>query len=230
MMPQAGGMHVYLLPFPSQSLIPFVGLSLWLDILLCHRDRDDRRGGGGLCTIFWCTVAVDFGRQITDCSPPPLKPLCAVTLNCSVACDWRHRVTDVQQYSGAPLRETDSECIYHSQDGALGGLLVLGILLGRNASALHANFSSPWHARGIDSLGGGLTAATMSGLLIAICLSQTGSLFSADSWHNIAFAAAEVKNPERNVTLAMVIGATVVIVLYVLANIAYLVTLPLEAI
>jgi APA family basic amino acid/polyamine antiporter len=56
------------------------------------------------------------------------------------------------------------------------------------------------------------------------------SLFSADSWHNNAFAAAEVKQPERNVRLAMVIGATVVIVLYVLANIAYLVTLPLEAI
>jgi len=70
----------------------------------------------------------------------------------------------------------------------------------------------------------------MSGLLVAICLSQTGSLFSADSWHNIAFAAGEVKRPERNVTLAMVIGATVVIVLYILANIAYLVTLPLEAI
>ena len=102
-----------------------------------------------------------------------------------------------------------------AKTGALGGPIVLGILLGRNASALHANFSSPWHARGIDSLGGGLTAATMSGLLIAICLSQTGSLFSADSWHNIAFAAAAVKKPERNVTLAMVIGATVVIVLYV---------------
>jgi APA family basic amino acid/polyamine antiporter len=117
-----------------------------------------------------------------------------------------------------------------AKTGALGGLIALGILLGRNASALHANFGSPRHARGIDSLGGGLTAATTSGLLIAICLSQTGSLLSADSWHNIAFAAAEVKNPERNVTLAMVIGATVVIVLYVLANIAYLLTLPLEAI
>ena len=98
-----------------------------------------------------------------------------------------------------------------AKTGALGGLIVLGILLGRNASALHANFSSPWHAPGINSLGRGLTAATMSGLLITICLSQTGSLFSADSWHNIAFAAAEGKNPERNVTLAMVIGATVVI-------------------
>ena len=117
-----------------------------------------------------------------------------------------------------------------AKTGALGGLIVLGIFVGRNSFAVHANFASPWQAHGIDSLGGGLTAATLSGLLVAICLSQTGSLFSADSWHNIAFAAGEVKRPKRNVTLAMVIGATAVIVLYILANIAYLVTLPLAAI
>ncbi len=117
-----------------------------------------------------------------------------------------------------------------AKTAALGGLIVLGILIGRNAAAVHANFGNAWHARGIDPLGGGLTAGSLTGLLVALCLSQTGSLFSADSWHNIAFAAGEVKRPERNVTLAMVIGATVVIVLYVLANVAYLVTLPLEAI
>jgi APA family basic amino acid/polyamine antiporter len=117
-----------------------------------------------------------------------------------------------------------------AKTGALGGLILLGILFGRNAPAMHANFGAAWHARGVDSLGAGITAATMSGLLVALCLSQTGSLFSADSWHNIAFAAGEVKQPERNVTLAMVVGASVVIVLYLLANIAYLVTLPLEAI
>jgi basic amino acid/polyamine antiporter, APA family len=117
-----------------------------------------------------------------------------------------------------------------AKTGALGGLIVLGILFGRNAAALHANFGHAWHARGVDSLGGGLTATTTIGLFVAICLSQTGSLFSADSWHNIAFAAGEVKRPERNVTLAMVIGTSVVIGLYLLANVAYLVTLPLEAI
>jgi basic amino acid/polyamine antiporter, APA family len=66
--------------------------------------------------------------------------------------------------------------------------------------------------------------------VIALCLSQTGSLFSADSWHNIAFAAGEVRNPERNVTRAMVIGVIIVIALYILANVAYLVTLPLDGI
>jgi basic amino acid/polyamine antiporter, APA family len=102
---------------------------------------------------------------------------------------------------------------------ALGGLIILGILLGRNAAALHANFSHPWRPQGIDSLGPGLTAATMTGMFVAICLSQTGSLFSADSWHNIAFAAGEVKRPECNVTLAMVIGTIAVILLLTVAGV-----------
>jgi APA family basic amino acid/polyamine antiporter len=117
-----------------------------------------------------------------------------------------------------------------AKTGALGGLIVLGIVYGRNSAAVSANFSSAWHPHGFDSLGRGLDAGTMYGLFVAICLSQTGSLFSADSWHNIAFAAPEVKKAERNVTLAMVAGASIVIALYILANVAYLVTLPLEAI
>jgi basic amino acid/polyamine antiporter, APA family len=114
--------------------------------------------------------------------------------------------------------------------GALGGLIALGILFGRSAAAVSGNFTAAWHARGVVNLGRGLDATTVLGLFVAICLSQTGSLFSADSWHNIAFAAAEVKRAERNVTLAMVVGATLVISLYILANVAYLVTLPLGTI
>jgi len=117
-----------------------------------------------------------------------------------------------------------------AKTSALGGLILLGIFYGRNAAAISTNFASAWHATGVSSLGQGLNATTVFGLFVAVCLSQTGSLFSADSWHNIAFAAAEVKRAERNVTLAMVFGTAIVITLYLLANVAYLVTLPLEAI
>jgi len=117
-----------------------------------------------------------------------------------------------------------------AKTGALGALILLGLFYGRNTAAISANFGSGWHPRGTEALSAGLDATTAFGLFVAICLSQTGSLFSADSWHNIAFAAAEVKRAERNVTLAMVIGATLVIALYLLANVAYLVTLPLAAI
>ena len=117
-----------------------------------------------------------------------------------------------------------------AKTGALGSLIVLGIFYGRNSAAVSANFSSPWHPHAVDALGRGLDATTAFGLFVAICLSQTGSLFSADSWHNIAFAAAEVRKAERNVTRAMVMGATIVIALYILANVAYMVTLPMEAV
>ena len=110
-----------------------------------------------------------------------------------------------------------------TKTGALSGLIILGVILGRNNAAIHANFDHAWSTAGLGT-------ATIFGIFVAICLSQTGSLFSADSWHNIAFAAAEVKNPQRNVTRAMVIGTVAVISLYLLANVAYLVTLPLSAI
>jgi len=117
-----------------------------------------------------------------------------------------------------------------AKTAALGGLILFGIFYGRNAAAISANFERPWHPTGVSLLGKGLDATTMFGLFVAVCLSQTGSLFSADSWHNIAFAAGEVKRAERNVTIAMVAGTAIVITLYLLANVAYLVTLPIEAI
>jgi len=117
-----------------------------------------------------------------------------------------------------------------AKTAALVALIIAGIFIGRNVGALHDNFGDFWHVRGYLPLTSTLDASTAFGLFVALCLSQTGSLFSADSWHNIAFAAGEVRNPERNVTRAMVIGTTVVIALYLLANIAYLMTLPLSAI
>jgi APA family basic amino acid/polyamine antiporter len=67
-------------------------------------------------------------------------------------------------------------------------------------------------------------------LLVALCVAQTGSLFSADAWNNITFTAGEVREPRRNVPLSLVFGTGIVIGLYFLANIAYLVVLPLDKI
>jgi APA family basic amino acid/polyamine antiporter len=113
--------------------------------------------------------------------------------------------------------------------GALLALIVLGLAFGANWSAVHANFHHMWATAPSVSLASGLTAMTAAGLFVAICISQTGSLFSADSWHNITFVAPEVKRPHRTLPLALLIGTGLVIVLYLLANVAYLVTLPLPA-
>jgi APA family basic amino acid/polyamine antiporter len=114
--------------------------------------------------------------------------------------------------------------------GALGALILLGFTIGRNAHAIAQNFGHLWAARGFHPISGSLDCTTAWGLLVAICVAQSGSLFSADSWHDVTFAAEEVKNPERTLPRALALGVTAVIVLYFLANVAYLTTLPFPAI
>jgi APA family basic amino acid/polyamine antiporter len=115
--------------------------------------------------------------------------------------------------------------------GALLALILLGLLIGWRADVVHANFGNFWPVRGqLDDFGDGLTAAAGLGLFVGICVAQTGSLFSADAWNNITFTAGEVKNPRRNIPLSLAFGTGIVIALYLLANIAYLVTLPFEKI
>ncbi len=113
---------------------------------------------------------------------------------------------------------------------ALLALIAVGFTVGWNWTAVHDNFGHAWAARGVSPIRGTLDATTAFGLFIALCVAQTGSLFSADSWHDITFTAGEVKDPKRNLPLCLFLGTSIVIVLYLLANVAYLVTLPLSAI
>ncbi|PYQ95886.1 MAG: amino acid transporter [Acidobacteria bacterium] len=117
-----------------------------------------------------------------------------------------------------------------AKTGALLGLILVGLLLGWNQTAVADNFGNLWDARGAVDLVPGLSAVTALGLFVAVCVSQTGSLFSADAWNNITFTAGEVKDPRRNVPLSLALGTAVVIGLFLLANVAYLVTLPLDQI
>jgi basic amino acid/polyamine antiporter, APA family len=114
--------------------------------------------------------------------------------------------------------------------GALFALIVIGLIFGWNANAVHANFGNLWTPHNFTPISAGLSAATAFGLLVAICVSQSGSLFSADAWHDITFAGAEVHDPRRTLPIALAGGTVTVIVLYLLANLAYLGTLPLAAI
>jgi APA family basic amino acid/polyamine antiporter len=120
---------------------------------------------------------------------------------------------------------------------SLLALIVVGILVGRNATAVAANFSDLWTPRDAAMIQpeiGGLpaTAATLGafGLFVALCVSQVGSLFSSDAWNNITFTAGEVKEPRKNIPLSLAYGTLLVTALYILANVAYLCTLPLAAI
>ena len=117
-----------------------------------------------------------------------------------------------------------------AKGGALVALILLGLAAGRNVAAVSDNFGGLWTVRDPLQIVPGLSALTGFGLFVAICVAQTGSLFSADAWNNITFTSGEVKDPRRNIPLSLALGTGAVIGLYLLANLAYLVTLPFEAI
>jgi basic amino acid/polyamine antiporter, APA family len=114
--------------------------------------------------------------------------------------------------------------------GALLGIIFLGLTLGINRAAIHANFSHMFQPHG-NLIASQLPSITTGiGVLVAICVSQSGSLFAADSWHNITFASEEVRDPRRMVPRALAFGSVLVILLYLGANLAYLTTLDFSEI
>ncbi len=116
-------------------------------------------------------------------------------------------------------------------------LIAVGVIWGRHSEAISANFSSWWTPKGAADIRPDFSfvssvsaAGGAFGLFIALCVAQVGSLFSADAWNNITFTAGEVKNPRRNLPLSLALGTGLVTLLYVLANVGYLVTLRLSEI
>jgi APA family basic amino acid/polyamine antiporter len=66
------------------------------------------------------------------------------------------------------------------------------------------------------------------GLLIGVAM--IGALFASDAWNNLTFTGGEVRNPQRNLPLALFLGTGLVTLIYLLCNIAYLHVLPIPQI
>jgi len=99
--------------------------------------------------------------------------------------------------------------------GALAALVLLGLTLFRRPDVAAANFSNFWG-----------TGVWTVAVLPVIGAAMVGSLFSADAWNNVTFAAAEVRDPTKNLPRALALGTGMVCGLYILANVAYLNVLP----
>lgn len=97
---------------------------------------------------------------------------------------------------------------------------VVGCLIARNPAAIAANFGSATAFFGSRPMDLGFAAAFGAAMV--------GSLFSADAWASVTFTASEIRNPRRDLPLALAFGTGVVILLYVTANFAYLSQLPVK--
>lgn len=113
---------------------------------------------------------------------------------------------------------------------AIGLLIVLGFALGANADVISLNFGDMFSASKSEIIDGSLSITNLSflGIIVALGITQVGTLFSSDAWNGLTFAGDEVVNPKKTIPRAMAIGTTLVVALYFLMNLSYLSILPLK--
>lgn len=105
--------------------------------------------------------------------------------------------------------------------GSLAGLMLVGLFSAKRG-IVHANFSHFFAAHPMGHAAENFHAIALLAPLIAICVSQSGSLFSADSWHNVAFASEEVREPRKVLPRALIVGSALVVGIYLCVNLIYL--------
>lgn len=226
MMPQAGGMYVYL----REAFSPLLGFLYGWTLLTVIQTG----------TI--AAVAIAFARFSGVAFPiiseshyliAPVRVLPGYAFSLSTAQALALSIillTAIINCYGVQWGKLIQNIFTVAKLTGMVALLVLGaIAFFLHPNVFHANFIGAWRPHNVVGIGD-VSAVTAFGMFVALCVSQTGSLFSADSWHNVTFVAGEVRNPKRNLPLALGLGTLLVITLYILCNLCYLAVLPLQAI
>jgi APA family basic amino acid/polyamine antiporter len=215
MMPRAGGQYVFL----REGLSPAVGFLYGWTLFAVIQTG----------TI--AAVAVAFGRFLSvlvpSVSPDVFLPLGrlhlpgaadAIQLGLSpqrLVAILMIVVLTALNIRGVRLGAAVQTVFSVAKIGALAVLVLLGLTLFRQPDIAAANFSNFWG-----------TADWSLAVVPVIGAAMVGSLFSSDAWNNVTFAAAEVRDPTRNLPRALALGTGLVSLLYIFSNVAYLNILP----
>ena len=74
------------------------------------------------------------------------------------------------------------------------------------------------------------TSAPAAGGIAGFFAALVAALWAYDGWNNVAMVASEVHSPQRNLPRALIVGTLIVIVIYLLTNLAYFRVLPADAV
>ena len=96
--------------------------------------------------------------------------------------------------------------------GALALLVVVGFALGQPA----------------EPISGGILSQRAHVGLSPFLLAMVAILWAYDGWADLAFVGGEVQRPQKNLPRALLIGTSIVVVLYLTANLVYLHLLPIQ--
>jgi APA family basic amino acid/polyamine antiporter len=112
---------------------------------------------------------------------------------------------------------------------SLLGLIIFGFLAA-DKNVWDANWVNGWSFEKLTLIDGQVVTTSLTGLAAAgaIAIAMKGTLFSSDAWTSISNIAGEVKNPKRNIGLSLILGVSIVTIIYFLANLMYIAVVPLN--
>ncbi|HTA22902.1 MAG TPA: amino acid permease [Terriglobales bacterium] len=103
---------------------------------------------------------------------------------------------------------------------AMAAFVILGFAIGKG----------DWHHFTASATHGMSMGVSTGQLLSAFGVALIAVFWAYDGWVYIGWVAGEMKDPRRNVPLAMVLGVTIVGVIYVAMNMTYLYAMPISEI
>jgi len=120
-----------------------------------------------------------------------------------------------------------------AKTAALAAVVVIGLSLGWNAnsaalgSAWWDSWANGWSPQAVQP---GFTSVGGLALVLLFGKSMVGPLFAQTAWTNVTFIGSEIRDPGKNLVRALVVGCGIVVILYLLANLAYVAVLPFSEI
>ncbi len=223
MMPHAGGQYVYL----REAYGPLWGFLFgWTQFMVIQTGSIAAVGVAFARFLGVLVPAVNESHKFVELGRFSVSPTTLIAIAVVVLLTWTN-------CTGLRTGKTVQNIFTLTKIASLVALVVLGVVAGANAIAMHSNGHDLWAAsftqpvaRGADQFS--TTPLAGLGVWLALGTAMVGSLFAADAWNNVTFTAGEVKNPKRNLPLSLALGVALVTLLYLLVNVAYLVTLPLK--
>ena len=103
---------------------------------------------------------------------------------------------------------------------SFAGFMLLGVAIGRGS---WSHFATTPAAGAAPGAVGAATAGFGPGAFI---LSMVAMLWAYEGWNNITFTAGEIKDPQRNLPLSLILGMSAITQIYVGMNLVYVYAMP----
>jgi APA family basic amino acid/polyamine antiporter len=112
-----------------------------------------------------------------------------------------------------------------AKTAALAALIVIGLALGWgvNSAARSSEWWNSWANGWSPQIAQpGFTVVGGLALTLLFGKAMVGPLFAQTAWTNVTFIGSEVRDPDKNLVRALLVGCGTVVILYLLANVSYL--------